>query len=172
MRNLVEAQLTRLERAERQEKRYARARGQTMQPAPVARVARVASGAEDDEAEATYYRAVVAARLVPDFRASFARPYLERPCGNLPVDTQNPGPVGVRGSDVLHLVGARGFEPPTPTTPLWCATRLRYAPTYPHLSISIAATSSVRQVAVSAIQPHWPAPPAVPPPLWPCHRAY
>ncbi len=25
-------------------------------------------------------------------------------------------------------VGARGFEPPTPTTPLWCATRLRYAP--------------------------------------------
>ncbi len=27
------------------------------------------------------------------------------------------------------LVGARGFEPPTPTTPLWCATRLRYAPT-------------------------------------------
>ncbi len=26
------------------------------------------------------------------------------------------------------LVGARGFEPPTPTTPLWCATRLRYAP--------------------------------------------
>ena len=22
-----------------------------------------------------------------------------------------------------------GFEPPTPTTPLWCATRLRYAPT-------------------------------------------
>ncbi len=28
-----------------------------------------------------------------------------------------------------NLVGARGFEPPTPTTPLWCATRLRYAPT-------------------------------------------
>ncbi len=27
------------------------------------------------------------------------------------------------------MVGARGFEPPTPTTPLWCATRLRYAPT-------------------------------------------
>ena len=26
------------------------------------------------------------------------------------------------------MVGARGFEPPTPTTPLWCATRLRYAP--------------------------------------------
>ncbi len=28
----------------------------------------------------------------------------------------------------LYLVGARGFEPPTPTTPLWCATKLRYAP--------------------------------------------
>ncbi len=26
------------------------------------------------------------------------------------------------------LVGARGFEPPTTTTPRWCATRLRYAP--------------------------------------------
>ena len=26
------------------------------------------------------------------------------------------------------LVGARRFELPTPTTPLWCATRLRYAP--------------------------------------------
>ena len=27
-----------------------------------------------------------------------------------------------------ELVGARGFEPPTTTTPRWCATRLRYAP--------------------------------------------
>ena len=27
------------------------------------------------------------------------------------------------------MVGAGGFELPTPTTPLWCATRLRYAPT-------------------------------------------
>src|SRR6266481_6049647 len=26
------------------------------------------------------------------------------------------------------MVGARGFEPPTTTTPRWCATRLRYAP--------------------------------------------
>ena len=32
-------------------------------------------------------------------------------------------------SAFLKLVGARGFEPPTPTTPLWCATRLRHAPT-------------------------------------------
>ncbi len=29
----------------------------------------------------------------------------------------------------IKMVGARGFEPPTPTTPLWCATKLRYAPT-------------------------------------------
>src|SRR5258706_10957123 len=34
-----------------------------------------------------------------------------------------------------RLVGARGFEPPTPTTPLWCATRLRYAPTHPYRTI-------------------------------------
>ena len=26
------------------------------------------------------------------------------------------------------LVGTVGFEPTTPTTPLWCATKLRYAP--------------------------------------------
>src|SRR5690348_2693563 len=41
-----------------------------------------------------------------------------------------------------RLVGARGFEPPTPTTPLWCATRLRYAPTYAHDSILTPPTSS------------------------------
>ena len=29
----------------------------------------------------------------------------------------------------LKMVGARGFEPPTTTPPVWCATRLRYAPT-------------------------------------------
>lgn len=26
------------------------------------------------------------------------------------------------------MVGAAGFEPTTPTTPKWCATKLRYAP--------------------------------------------
>ncbi len=31
-------------------------------------------------------------------------------------------------SYLATLVGARGFEPPTTTTPLWCATGLRYAP--------------------------------------------
>ena len=30
---------------------------------------------------------------------------------------------------IIKMVGARGFEPPTPDTPCQCATRLRYAPT-------------------------------------------
>ena len=30
-----------------------------------------------------------------------------------------------------EMVGARGFEPPTPDTPCQCATRLRYAPKIP-----------------------------------------
>ena len=38
------------------------------------------------------------------------------------------GPPGFPGGAVM-LVGARGFEPPTPCTPCRCATRLRYAPT-------------------------------------------
>ena len=29
---------------------------------------------------------------------------------------------------ITEMVGARGFEPPTPDTPCQCATRLRYAP--------------------------------------------
>src|SRR5579872_1091241 len=45
----------------------------------------------------------------------------------------------------MALVGARGFEPPTPTTPLWCATRLRYAPTYSHSSTtSLRSQPSVK----------------------------
>jgi hypothetical protein len=32
----------------------------------------------------------------------------------------------------LFLVGVRGFEPPTTTTPLWCATGLRYTPLFEH----------------------------------------
>ncbi len=50
-------------------------------------------------------------------------------------------PVRVRGFDVHLLVGARGFEPPTPTTPLWCATRLRYAPMPTHHSTASGAQS-------------------------------
>ena len=29
---------------------------------------------------------------------------------------------------LLKMVGTAGFEPTTPTPPVWCATRLRYAP--------------------------------------------
>src|SRR5258706_13562920 len=36
------------------------------------------------------------------------------------------------------LVGARGFEPPTPCTPCRCATRLRYAPTEPRIISALA----------------------------------
>ena len=32
-------------------------------------------------------------------------------------------------NSLISLVGARGFEPPTPCTPCTYATRLRYAPT-------------------------------------------
>lgn len=31
--------------------------------------------------------------------------------------------------NIKEMVGAAGFEPTTPTPPVWCATRLRYAPT-------------------------------------------
>ena len=29
---------------------------------------------------------------------------------------------------LFYWIGAAGFEPTTPTTPKWCATKLRYAP--------------------------------------------
>ena len=32
---------------------------------------------------------------------------------------------------IFRLVGTAGFEPATPTPPVWCATRLRYAPKQP-----------------------------------------
>ncbi len=28
------------------------------------------------------------------------------------------------------MVGERGFEPPAPTTRMWCATRLHYSPNF------------------------------------------
>ena len=43
------------------------------------------------------------------------RLWIERPRGALPLDSRNPAlrEIG-RGSDVHHLVGARGFEPVSP----------------------------------------------------------
>lgn len=33
----------------------------------------------------------------------------------------------INGNEITEI-GAAGFEPTTPTTPKWCATKLRYAP--------------------------------------------
>jgi len=55
----------------------------------------------------TYYRRREAvSALLRDLGGSWERPYVERPHGPLPVDSQNPGPSRGRGSDVHHLVGA------------------------------------------------------------------
>ena len=43
------------------------------------------------------------------------------------------------------VVGARGFEPPTPATPLQCATRLRHAPTFIHQIEAIALNRKEQQ---------------------------
>jgi hypothetical protein len=44
---------------------------------------------------------------------------------------------------LITLVGARGFEPPTPCAQGRCATRLRYAPTPVKRMLSIVAESSL-----------------------------
>ena len=49
---------------------------------------------------------------------------------------QNPALTGRPGFDIpsiggIDLVGLAGFEPTTPTPPVWCATRLRYSPSSP-----------------------------------------
>ena len=41
--------------------------------------------------------------------------------------------VGV-SMEPVNEIGAAGFEPTTPTTPKWCATKLRYAPARTKLS--------------------------------------
>jgi hypothetical protein len=46
---------------------------------------------------------------------------------------------GVLGISLKQMVGARGFEPPTPWSRTRCATRLRYAPT------AESSTQEVRQ---------------------------
>ena len=49
----------------------------------------------------------------------------------IPVSTTTAVSILVVNSVVVS-VGAGGFEPPTPATPLQCATGLRYAPTASH----------------------------------------
>ena len=41
---------------------------------------------------------------------------------------------GVGMDQTGESIGAAGFEPTTPTTPKWCATKLRYAPALLKLS--------------------------------------
>ena len=43
----------------------------------------------------------------------------------VPLKTTKPSP-----REGLNLIGAAGFEPTTPTTPKWYATKLRYAPLF------------------------------------------
>ena len=46
----------------------------------------------------------------------------------------------------LILVGAKGFEPSTPTTPLWCATKLRYAPKTVDSTASLFEAQTISQL--------------------------
>src|SRR5215472_4083034 len=53
----------------------------------------------------------------------------------------------------LRLVGARGFEPPTPCAQGRCATRLRYAPTFNNLRV--VSPLQILQAGVLAMQGFW-----------------
>ena len=55
----------------------------------------------------------------------------------------------MRGKISKKLVGARGFEPPTPDTPCQCATRLRYAPIVPISNYQIPIP---KQIPISDLQ--------------------
>jgi hypothetical protein len=44
---------------------------------------------------------------------------------------------------LIFSIGAAGFEPTTPTTPKWCATKLRYAPNKPNKHIITLALSTI-----------------------------
>ncbi len=49
------------------------------------------------------------------------------------------------------MVGARGFEPPTTTPPVWCATKLRYAPKQPAILCMISPNVNW-QLSIEVIQ--------------------
>ena len=58
------------------------------------------------------------------------------------------------------MVGLTGFEPATPTTPRWCATKLRYSPTqllnfqflWAQLGIYIFVSHNVQNVRYSPLK--------------------
>ena len=58
--------------------------------------------------------------------------------------------IGVTGT---RRIGAAGFEPTTPTTPKWCATKLRYAPSDSsyHSALRRLARLSNRAVSTSRL---------------------
>lgn len=57
----------------------------------------------------------------------------------------------MKGGQKMKEVGATGFEPATPTTPKWCATKLRYAPTEKDRQTEIRLFMIVRQKPVGSI---------------------
>lgn len=82
-----------------------------------ARMALVTSATENEpqsDADSTYHRerAAVPASL-QTLEADWSRLHVERPRGVLPVDSKNPRPRRVTGSNFIHLVGLTGFEPAT-----------------------------------------------------------
>jgi hypothetical protein len=50
-----------------------------------------------------------------------------------------------------RTIGAAGFEPTTPTTPKWCATKLRYAPAEAKLSQRFAPFQPLQQPGREAL---------------------
>ncbi len=62
---------------------------------------------------------------------------------------QPPGPSQGGWSRKRGMVGARGFEPPTPASRTRCATRLRYAPIAPVASLH---TPSAQRLELQAVR--------------------
>lgn len=60
----------------------------------------------------TYYR-----RRTSVDDGAWDRPYVERPHGPLPIDTENPSPYGGQGSNIEHLVEHKGLKPLTSSMP-------------------------------------------------------
>src|SRR5262249_47765907 len=62
------------------------------------------------------------------------------------------GPAGQESEDELSgkLVGVAGFEPATPTSRTWCATRLRYTPTKARYIAGVGTPSKHGGQVVSA----------------------
>ena len=51
--------------------------------------------------------------------------------------------VGSTWRPILFKIGTTGFEPATPTTPRWCATKLRYVPILLNFQLSSLVAGTV-----------------------------